>query len=145
MQVVTFCFFARCALLTSDGFLFLEPFGGYKAGGICHILYGVFHVKNIEVGIPSLRRVLTSSSMNVVPLSNLIERVNLKRSTLEHYLSWPSRLLRIQMLDEPDQGFSHNFKENFYMTIENDHDAIMHSDQRSKCQEFHVPAPERSI
>ena len=34
LQVVTFCFFARCALLTSDGFLFLEPFGGYKAGGI---------------------------------------------------------------------------------------------------------------
>ena len=61
--------------------------------------------------------------MKVVPLSNLIERVNLKRSTLEHYLSWPSRLLRIQMLDEPDQGFSHNFKENFYMTSENDHDA----------------------
>ena len=95
--------------------------------------------------IPSLRRVLTSSSMKVVPLSNLIERVNLKRSTLEHYLSWPSRLLRIQMLDEPDQGFSHNFNEDFYMTSENDHDAIKHSDQRSKCQEFHVPAPERSI
>ena len=48
--------FAGSALLTSDGFLFLEPLGDWKGGRLSHkfdvkILSRKFDAKNIELGV----------------------------------------------------------------------------------------------
>ena len=122
--------FARGAppLLTSDGFLFLEPLAGWKGGRLSHNVDGkIFSwesCRNCGGGISKNLRWnfhwrggwpgLVSTSRRAVA-ERWWKGLKIKRGTLQHYLRCLSRLPpRIQMLDPPiaspsflEKAFSH--------------------------------------